>query len=87
MKQQTKLEKSLFEPPPRREEFYTDVIENLAACDIPFLLSGTYALASYTGIVRPTKDVDIFATAGDCLKILSQSHGVALGGAADAPPI
>jgi hypothetical protein len=67
----TTLEKSLYEPPPRREEFYTDVIEQLAASEIPFLLSGTYALAFYTGIVRPTKDVDVFATAGDCLKILS----------------
>jgi len=71
MNRQTKLEKTLFEPPPRREDFYTQVIEQLATSEIPFLLSGTYALAFYTGIVRPTKDVDVFATAGDCLKILS----------------
>jgi hypothetical protein len=67
----TTLEKSLYQPPPRREEFYTEVIELLARSSIPFLLSGSYALAAYTGIVRPTKDVDVFATAGDCLKILS----------------
>src|SRR3990170_7491298 len=67
----TTLERSLFEPPPKREEFYTEVSELLAKSEIPFLLSGTYALACYTGIVRPTKDVDVFATAGDCLKILS----------------
>lgn len=71
MDHQTTLEKSLYQPPPRREEFYTEVIELLAKSDIPFLLSGSYALAAYTGIVRPTKDVDVFATAGDCLKILS----------------
>ena len=71
MEHVTTLERSLFEPPPKREEFYTEVIELLASSEIPFLLSGTYALACYTGIVRPTKDVDVFATAGDCLKILS----------------
>ena len=71
MDQQTPLEESLYDPPPRKEEFYTEVIEQLARSDIPFLLSGSYALACYTGIVRPTKDVDFFATAGDCLKILS----------------
>ena len=77
MEQQSSLEKSLYEPPRRREEFYTEVIEDLAQSDIPFLLSGSYALSFYTGIVRPTKDVDVFATAGDCLKILSRSksHG------------
>ena len=69
------LEKSLFEPPARKEEFYTDVIEKLAKSEIPFLLSGTYALGFYTGIVRPTKDVDVFSTAGDCLKILSYFKG------------
>ena len=44
---------------------------------IPFLLSGTYALASYTGIDRPTKDVDVFAKAGDALKMLPyfKEHG------------
>ena len=71
MEHVTTLERSLFEPPSKREEFYTEVIELLASSEIPFLLSGTYALACYTGIVRPTKDVDVFATAGDCLKILS----------------
>ena len=71
------LETTFFEPPPRQEEFYTECIELLVESEIPFLLSGTYALACYTGIVRPTKDVDLFATAGDCLKILSffKDHG------------
>ena len=71
MDEQTTLEASLYEPPRKRELFYTEVIEELAGSDIPFLLSGTYALTFYTGLVRPTKDVDLFATAGDCLKILS----------------
>jgi hypothetical protein len=61
----------LFEPPPAAEHFYSECIRLLAASDIPFLLSGTYALACYTGINRPTKDVDVFAKAGDSLRILS----------------
>ena len=49
----------------------------MAESEIPFLVSGTYALASYTGIDRPTKDVDVFAKAGDALKMLHyfKEHG------------
>jgi hypothetical protein len=61
----------LLVPPPAAEDFYSQCIRMLAASEIPFLLSGTYALACYTGISRPTKDVDVFAKAGDSLKILS----------------
>ena len=40
-------------------------------------MSGTFALAGYTGIDRPTKDVDVFAKAGDALKMLHhfKKHG------------
>src|SRR5215217_4180504 len=49
----------------------------MAQSGIPFLVSGTFALASYTGIDRPTKDVDVFAKAGDALKMLAwfKDHG------------
>jgi hypothetical protein len=67
----TTPESPLFDPPPAAENFYSECIRLLAASDIPFLLSGTYALACYTGISRPTKDVDVFAKAGDSLRILS----------------
>ncbi|HVL78948.1 MAG TPA: nucleotidyltransferase [Sphingomicrobium sp.] len=53
------------------EAFYSDCVRTMAESGIPFLLSGTYALACYTGITRPTKDVDVFATAGDSLRMLS----------------
>ena len=68
---------SLLKPPPAAEAFYSEVLQLMAASDIPFLVSGTYALASYTGIDRPTKDVDVFAKAGDALKMLHvfKSHG------------
>ncbi len=68
---------SLIRPPPAAEAFYSEVLQLMAKSEIPFLLSGTYALASYTGIDRPTKDVDVFAKAGDALKLLSyfKEHG------------
>jgi hypothetical protein len=62
---------SLIQPAPAAEAFYSEVLQLMARSEIPFLLSGTYALASYTGIDRPTKDVDVFAKAGDALKMLS----------------
>src|SRR5438309_6678740 len=61
---------SLIQPPPEAEAFYSEVLKLMAESGIPFLVSGTYALASYTGIDRPTKDVDVFAKAGDALKML-----------------
>src|SRR5437588_13076582 len=66
---------TLIQPSPAAEAFYSEVLQLMASSGIPFLLSGTYALASYTGIDRPTKDVDVFATAGDALKMLSWFKG------------
>jgi hypothetical protein len=61
---------SLIQPPPAAEAFYSEVLQGMAQSQIPFLVSGTYALAAYTGIDRPTKDVDVFAKTGDALKML-----------------
>jgi len=60
-----------FEPPPGTEAFYADSLRLLNESQIPFLLSGTYAVTAYTGIVRPTKDLDVFCTAGAYPKILA----------------
>ena len=67
----------LITPPPAAEAFYSEVLQLMSASGIPFLVSGTYALASYTGLDRPTKDVDVFAKAGDALKMLHhcKKHG------------
>jgi hypothetical protein len=72
-----RLKSPLIQPPPEAEAFYSEVLQLMATSEIPFLVSGTYALASYTGIDRPTKDVDVFAKAGDTLKMLSyfRDHG------------
>ncbi len=66
-----------FQPPPEAEAFYIEGLKLLAESGVPFLLSGTYAVTSYTGVVRPTKDLDIFCKAGDYPRILSffQEHG------------
>src|SRR5947208_12771565 len=79
MDQQTlaRPEGALIQPSPAAEAFYSEVLQLMAKSRIPFLVSGTYALASYTGIDRPTKDVDVFAKAGDALKMLHyfKDHG------------
>jgi hypothetical protein len=60
-----------FEPPPDAEAFYAEALRLLNESGIPFLLSGTYAVCAYTGIQRPTKDLDVFCKAGDFPKILA----------------
>lgn len=52
------------------EKFYKEILGILTASDLPFLIGGTYAVKHYTGIDRPTKDIDIFCKAGDFPKIL-----------------
>jgi hypothetical protein len=37
-----------------------DALRALAASDVPFLVAGAYAFFEYTGIVRDTKDLDVF---------------------------
>jgi hypothetical protein len=62
---------AVFEPPPEAEAFYAASLALLVESGIPFLLSGTYAVTAYTGVVRPTKDLDVFCKAGDYPKILA----------------
>jgi len=50
--------------------FYLDVMEFLTAARIPFLVGGGYALASYTGIDRATKDLDLFVLPEDFPRIM-----------------
>ena len=40
---------ALIKPPPAAEAFYSEVLQLMAKSGIAFLVSGTYALASYTG--------------------------------------
>jgi hypothetical protein len=67
----TSFAEAIFQPPPEAEQFYADGLKLLAESEIPFLLAGTYAVTTYTGISRPTKDLDIFCKAGDYPRILT----------------
>ncbi|MDP9121400.1 MAG: nucleotidyltransferase family protein [Acidobacteriota bacterium] len=40
--------------------FYRQAMTLLRAAELPFLVGGAYAFARYTGIVRHTKDFDVF---------------------------
>jgi hypothetical protein len=50
---------------PQAAEFYRSAMQILRAAGLRFLVGGAYAFASYTGIVRHTKDFDIFIHPGD----------------------
>jgi len=65
---------------PQAEAFYAEVLRELERANLPVLLAGTYAVCAYTGIRRPTKDLDIFCRAGDYPRILThfQNLGYAI---------
>ena len=55
---------------PEADQFYAESLRLLDATGIPFLVAGTFAVNCYTGINRPTKDIDIFCKPGDFPRIL-----------------
>lgn len=50
---------------PETVEFYREAMQALDNAGVPFLVGGAYAYARYTGIVRYTKDFDIFVRPAD----------------------
>ncbi len=42
------------------QAFYRKAIHVLHGANVPFMMGGAYALAQYTGVIRHTKDFDIF---------------------------
>jgi hypothetical protein len=52
-------------PSSRARAFYASVIDTLIKAEVPFLIGGAYALAPLTGIVRHTKDLDVFLKPSD----------------------
>ncbi len=49
-------------PPEQKSNhiFYRDVLDVLRQAEIPFLISGGFALQQFTGILREVRDLDIF---------------------------
>lgn len=56
--------------PPEAQAFYGEALQILCASGLPFLVAGTYAVSAYTGLSRPTKDLDVFCKPGDYPRIL-----------------
>ncbi len=54
----------------KADEFYKECLLYLNKIKIPYLVGGTFALNAYTGMNRPTKDLDIFSRPGDYPKIV-----------------
>jgi hypothetical protein len=50
--------------------FYREALAAVRAAGVPFLVGGAYALAHYTGIVRHTKDLDLFTRPADAPRVL-----------------
>jgi hypothetical protein len=53
------------EPDDATRAFYVRALALLDEAKVPFLVGGGYAMAHYTGIVRHTKDLDVFCRPAD----------------------
>jgi hypothetical protein len=54
----------------RTAAFYGQVLDWMDAAQIPFLIGGAYELQRLAGIVRHTKDLDLFVLPEDCSRTL-----------------
>jgi hypothetical protein len=61
--------------PPQTQAFYARTMRVLAGAEVPVLVGGAYALAQYTGIVRHTKDCDLFLRPRDYPRALAVLRG------------
>src|SRR5262249_44518940 len=55
---------------------YAAALLALSRSQVPFLVGGTYAFAHYTGISRPTKDLDLFVMREDRDWLLETLEGL-----------
>jgi hypothetical protein len=55
---------------PAGAAFYAEALAALHERSVPFLVGGSYAFAHYTGIVRHTKDFDVFVRRPDSCRAL-----------------
>src|SRR5947209_954083 len=57
---------------PSTAAFYREVLVSLTEAGLPFLVGGAFALRYYAGIVRHTKDLDLFVRPSDYPRILEK---------------
>jgi hypothetical protein len=57
-------------------DFYHRVLVALTEANLPFLVGGAFALRFYTGVVRHTKDLDVFTRPGDYPRVLEKLAGL-----------
>jgi hypothetical protein len=50
--------------------WYVSILRLLKKAQVPFLIGGAYALWKYTGVRRPTKDLDVFLRSEDLVRAL-----------------
>jgi hypothetical protein len=69
----TSVEKAHEVVEPRAQQFYRRTLRALGDANIPFLVGGAFAFAfgHYTGIIRHTKDFDIFLRRADVERALA----------------
>ena len=53
-------------------DVYREALHCLVKAKVPFLVGGTFALESYTGRVRRTKDLDLFVNPADRLRLMQR---------------
>lgn len=68
--------KTLDDINPEGAGFYIGALTALAGARVPYLVGGAYAFAEYTGMVRHTKDFDIFLERHECRRALDVLAGL-----------
>ena len=66
-------------------QFYRRSLELMEEAEVPFLLGGAYAFCVYTGIVRQTKDFDLFVKREDFERALAVFARLPLSGSSALP--
>ena len=61
----------LFEPDPKTRDFYLHALDLMDHSGARYVVGGGYAMACYTGIIRHTKDLDVFIKRADRDRVLA----------------
>jgi Uncharacterised nucleotidyltransferase len=58
-------------PPAEKRAAYSSILRETSESDIPFAVGGSLAVSSYSGILRPVKDLDLYVTPEDKDQVIS----------------